>query len=111
MEIDVQENSNANVLYIEGRLDANSAPDLEKRLYEVIDRGEKAVILDFAHVAYISSAGLRILLMGAKKLKGTGRNLLLCNLNTSVMEVLKITGFHRVLAIHEDLEQAMAALI
>ncbi len=110
MQIDIQKHDDASVLHIDGRLDANSAPDLEKRLSEVIEQGEKAVVLDFARVAYVSSAGLRILLMGAKKLNGTGRNFLLCGLNASVMEVLKITGFQRVLTIHEDLKQALAAL-
>ena len=110
MEINSQEQEKASVLRIQGRLDASSAPDLEKRLCEVIDSTDKAVILDFSPLVYISSAGLRVLLMSAKKLNGTGRAFLLCGLNANVMEVLKITGFHRILEIHDDVEQTLAML-
>jgi anti-anti-sigma factor len=111
VEIEFHQRENATVLRIHGRLDANSAPDLDKRLSATISNGEETgVVLDLSPTVYVSSAGLRVLLAAAKQLKNVHRPLLLCGINASVMEVIETTGLHRVLEIHDTLEQALAAL-
>ncbi|MCB1804802.1 MAG: STAS domain-containing protein [Candidatus Competibacteraceae bacterium] len=110
MDIEVDERHNATALKLHGRLDANTAVDLDKQLTALIENDNKAVVLDFSAMAYISSAGLRILLTAAKKLQSQQRAFLLCAINANIMEVFKMTGFHRILQIHDNLDQALNAL-
>ena len=110
MDIEIEERDNAAVLKLQGRLDANTAVDLEKQLLFVIENDTKAVVLDFGTTAYISSAGLRILLTTAKKLQSQQRTFLLCDINTNIMEVFKMTGFHRILQLRDNLNEALNTL-
>lgn len=110
MNIETLDKVNATVLRLEGKIDANTSPDLEKQLTTVIEHTDKAVVLDFSPTVYISSAGLRVLLAAAKKLSGNRRAFLLCGVGENVMKVFKMTGFQRILEIHEDLEQALETL-
>lgn len=81
---------------LEGRLDTNTAPELEKALSEDIAKAEE-MILDLEKLEYISSAGLRVLLSTHKKM-GDGK-LIIRNVNELVMEVFEVTGFVDVLTI------------
>ncbi len=96
-----------NILWLRlvGRLDSNSSPELEKILLDEIAAG-KYVILDFTALEYISSAGLRILLMGAKRAKQRGTKLALCTLRDSILEVFRVSGFLRILNVFSTLEEA-----
>ena len=78
------------VLAIEGRLDTTTAPELENELKICLD-GVENLILDLAALEYISSAGLRVVLAAQKTMSKQG-NMILKNVNESVMEVFDITG-------------------
>jgi len=78
-------------LSIEGRLDTTTAPQLEKEFKEQL-QGVKELVLDFASLAYISSAGLRVILFALKIMKKQG-SMVVKNVNGTVMEVFEITGF------------------
>lgn len=82
---------------LEGRLDTGSAPQLEGVLRENL-RGVTALEMDFAGLAYISSAGLRVLLSAMKLMKKQG-DMVVRNVNETVMEVFEITGFADMLTI------------
>ena len=83
------------IVSLEGRLDTTTAPLLEKLLGEnCVDATE--LILDCERLAYISSAGLRVLLANQKKMKGAMKLINVCEL---VMEVFEITGFADILVI------------
>lgn len=82
---------------LEGRLDTSSAPQLEGVLKESL-RGVTDLVMDFAQLAYISSAGLRVLLSAMKMMKKQG-SMVVCNVNETVMEVFEITGFADMLTI------------
>lgn len=110
VDIEVEERAPATIVTIHGRLDASSSAEFERRLDVVLQAGDAILVLDFSKTAYVSSAGLRVLLAAARKLGGAGRQLLLCGLNPDVMEVFRVTGLHRVLNIHPDLEQTLATL-
>ncbi|MCL2088497.1 MAG: STAS domain-containing protein [Oscillospiraceae bacterium] len=86
------------VLFLSGRLDTASAADLQSVLLDELD-SEKNVVLDFMNVEYISSAGLRVLLLGEKKAIKTGAKQTLTNVSEDIMEVLRITGFSNILTI------------
>ena len=74
---------------IEGRLDTITAPELETFLGENY-KGTDTIIFDCVELAYISSAGLRVLLTAHKKMNGAIK---LINVSELVMEVLDVTGF------------------
>ena len=81
----------------EGRIDTMTAPELEKKLVEIID-GVSELVLDMAKVEYISSAGLRVILKVQKIMLRQGK-MKLVNVNENVMEVFEITGFSDILNI------------
>ena len=85
------------VLAIEGRLDTTPAPELENELKICLD-GVENLILDLAALEYISSAGLRVVLAAQKTMSKQG-NMILKNVNESVMEVFDITGMVDLLTI------------
>lgn len=80
-----------------GRLDTTTAPKLEAELKHSIS-GVQTLIFDFAEVAYISSAGLRVLLAAQKVMNRQG-TMILRNVNEAVSEVFEITGFCDILTI------------
>lgn len=84
---------------IEGRLDTATSPQLEAALLEVID-DIKELIFDFSKLEYISSAGLRILLMMQKKMMKQG-SMVIRHVNEIVAEVFEVTGFSDILTIEE----------
>jgi anti-anti-sigma factor len=86
------------VLSIEGRIETNTAPEFQNAVLGAFQKCSN-VILDFEEVAYISSAGLRGLLLGQKTAQSKGGSMVLTNVNDAVMEVLKMTGFRSILTI------------
>ena len=90
------ENGNA-VLKPAGRLDTLTAPDMEAAIKEVLP-GLTSLTLDLSELEYISSAGLRVLLL-AKKAIGAGGELTVCNVGETVMEILEVTGFSEILSV------------
>jgi anti-anti-sigma factor len=97
------------VLIIEGRLDSSTSGVLEKKLFEMTEAGEKNFVVDFASMDYISSAGLRVLLMAAKKTKKAGGKVVLSALNSNVKEVFDIAGFTSIFTISASQEEAIQA--
>jgi anti-anti-sigma factor len=107
MEIQKRKEKNMMVVSIKGRLDALTAPELEKDLLETIAGGEEGFIMDLSGLQYISSAGLRTLLVLAKKLKSGQGEILFTGLKGPVEEVFKISGFYSIFKIFDSLEAAL----
>lgn len=82
---------------VSGRLDTTTAPVLEAELKASLD-GISSLILDFSDLAYISSAGLRVLLSAQKVMNRQGK-MTIRNANDVVMEVFEVTGFSDILVI------------
>ena len=89
MKIDFNKNNGELTVVIDGRLDTNTAPDLESFLGKNYD-GTTSLVFDCEKLIYISSAGLRVLLTAHKRMKGAMK---LTNVGELVMEVLEMTGF------------------
>ena len=98
------------VLSPQGRLDSNTAKLFEAGLMGKIESGERRILVDFGQLDYISSAGLRVILMGAKKLKTLGGRFALSSLSENIKEVFDISGFSTILEIHPDRPTALAAM-
>ncbi len=82
---------------LEGRLDTGTAPQLEAELKSSLD-GVTTLVLDFAGLEYISSAGLRVLL-GAQKVMAKQGGMVIRNVNEVISEVFEVTGFVDILNI------------
>jgi anti-sigma B factor antagonist len=109
MQISEETRSGVLLVSASGRLDSTSAGALEAVLPARIQAHDK-VVLSLADVAYVSSAGLRVLLIGAKAARTKGHKLVLTGLAPNVREVFDISGFTSIFAIEDDLESALAAL-
>ncbi len=109
MEIEETTKDSLVVVAPNGRVDGFSAPDLEKRISEIVARGDTRVLLDCGKMNYISSAGLRAVLVGAKKCQQSGGKLALCALQSSCKSVMEISGFLTMLEYYETREAALAA--
>ena len=80
---------------LEGRLDTTTSPELETELHNSLD-GVKELVFDFKDLAYISSAGLRVLLSAQKTMNKQG-TMVVKNVNAEIMEIFEITGFTDIL--------------
>ncbi len=82
---------------LKGRLDTSTAPDLDDVLKANLD-GVPALVFDFEHVDYISSAGLRLLLPAQKRMNRQG-TMKIRNVREQIMEIFDVTGFSDILTI------------
>lgn len=92
---------------IDGRIDATTANDFEETLMGKVGK-HKIIILNCENLEYISSAGLRVLLVLAKKARETNHFISLANLQDDVLNVINITGFNTILNIYSDVDSALA---
>lgn len=92
MEIIITNNENECVVSLIGRLDSQSAPEIEGQVMEAADQNDK-LVLDLTKLEYTSSAGLRIIRNLQVKMTKKGGELLIKGTNKIVMEVFEMTGF------------------
>jgi len=109
MDISVENQSNALVFVIKGRLDGSTAPELQETLMSQLG-GAPVIIIDCAGLDYIASAGLRVLLMATKECKKSRRSFGLCQLQEDVQEVFRISGFSSIIDTFASREQALEML-
>jgi anti-anti-sigma factor len=108
VEVSTISHDHAVVIAVTGRLDTATAPVFEARIVDLIAEGHRRIIVDLTGLAYISSAGLRVLLVAAKRLKPEGGRLLLAAPGELVGQVLGITGFSGMLDTCATIEEALA---
>ena len=85
-------------LQIDGRVDTTTSPQLQNAILQAFQKGNK-LILDFSKVAYVSSAGLRALLIGQKTANSKGGSMTLTNVPEAVAQVFQMSGFSNILTI------------
>ncbi|WP_051305095.1 STAS domain-containing protein [Chitinilyticum litopenaei] len=98
------------LLQASGRLDGATSPELEKALLPLLADAGSRVLLDLAALDYVSSAGLRIILMAAKRAKQAGGRFVLCGLQPQVSEVFEMSGFTRILELAPTVADGRALL-
>ena len=97
MNIIKNQNDGILTIALEGRLDTTTAPELEQAIEGSLD-GVTELVMDFARLDYISSAGLRVLLSAQKTMSKQG-SMKVIHVNEMVMEVFEVTGFSDILTI------------
>lgn len=97
MTINQKREADCLTLEIGGRIDTVTAPELEAAVKGSLD-GVSALVIDFADVEYISSAGLRVLLIAQKQMNRQG-SMKVIHVREEIMEIFDVTGFSDVLTI------------
>lgn len=113
MEVLFQERGTVNVLKVQGRIDHTSAPAFQETLAPYLDAccsGDKPLVLDFSALEYISSIGLRALMLAARQVKAQEGRIVIVALTPVVADVLRIARFDLIFPIFGDLEAAMNSL-
>ncbi|MGB6104569.1 MAG: STAS domain-containing protein [Pusillimonas sp.] len=98
------------VISASGQINSANAAEVESGLLAYVDQGERLCALDLSGLDYISSAGLRVVLMLAKGLKQKSGQLILCSLQPQVHEVFDISGFLSILTVVESRDAAVSQL-
>ena len=96
MEVKFNKQDSTLTVVISGNIDTVTAPELDAQLQENIP-GIKDLVLDFAAVDYISSAGLRVILMANQQLEDADGTMTIKNANDDVRDVFEMTGFDSLL--------------
>ena len=109
--MELHESHHGKVLVIapQGRLDSTTAPGFEKQLMERLANCSH-LVLDFAALDFLSSAGLRVLLMAAKQIGKDDGRLILCQVSQPIREVLEISGFLGLMEVVDTRVQALEAM-
>ena len=107
MEIELSNEKEFLIFKISGRLDTTTSDQLEREINDHIDQKINNVILDFKNLNYISSAGLRVVLMLAKTMNEKKGKFFLTALNQEVYQVFEISGFLNILTVKATIQEAI----
>lgn len=107
MDISTEQIDSTTVVRMSGNLDTNTSGPAHQKLDALIEEGNTHLLVNLRQVAFVSSAGLRILLATAKRLNGTEGTLKISDLNETVNEVFEISGFNSILNVFSTEEDAL----
>jgi anti-anti-sigma factor len=110
MEIRKERVGETCVVTVTGRLDGIFGTAFANQVGELIAGANPKILIDFTDIDYVSSAGLRALLLLVRKAKASGSVFALCGVNEQVREVLDISGFTAMFSIHPGRAEGIAAL-
>lgn len=110
MELTERRAGKAVIVAAAGRIDMATADPLRQRIIPLVNEAGSVVVLDFAGVDYISSAGLRVLMLAAKEAKNSGSKIAVAALQPLVNEIFEISRFNKVLPCYAGVDEAVAAL-
>jgi anti-sigma B factor antagonist len=110
MEIRTQQLGDVLIADIAGRLDSRTAGPAATELNKLAQGGHGKLVLNVRELEYVSSAGLRAMLVAAKLAQARGGTLAICGANAAVAEVMEISGLARLLHLHATEEEALASV-
>ncbi len=99
------------VVDMSGTLDSTSSGEAGDRIVEIAKGEHRRVLLNLDKVDYVSSAGLRVILRGAKLLQVNRGELKICNANTLVKGVLETSGFNSLIKVYSTEQEAFSAFL
>jgi len=110
MPMETRHKDGVTIVDLSGRLDSAVSNDVTEQLTALVDSGHSKLIMNMKELAYLSSAGLRSLLVAAKLAKSANGEMRLCEPNGRVAKVLNEAGFDFLIKIDSDEAQSIAAL-
>jgi anti-sigma B factor antagonist len=115
MEITHRRFNRVDLLAIDGRLDAASAPQLKQQIDTLLDQGRCRLVLDLSNLEYVASPGLRVLIEARKNARSRkitdleGGDVRIANLPQRIKEVFDLTGFTSLFEIYPDTTEAVGS--
>ncbi|MYB89528.1 MAG: STAS domain-containing protein [Proteobacteria bacterium] len=97
------------VIHVGGHIDGVNAQEFQRGLNQRIQNADGPAVLDFKNLTYISSAGLRSILLAAKVFRDKNKKFVLCSLPETALQVIRISGFDKIIEIQESQSTAIAA--
>jgi anti-anti-sigma factor len=110
MNIQQAESDGVMVLAPAGRIDTTTSAAVEEAVRRAVDDGARRLVIDFAAVEYISSAGLRVFLVLAKRMRDLRGRLVLCGMPEPVSQVFRLAGFMTLFQVEATREAALATI-
>lgn len=110
MKIQEEQTQGVTVVAPVGRVDSTTSDALDRHLVKLSAAGTRAVVIDFEGVEYISSAGLRVMLSLAKRMREKRGVLALCSMNDGVRQVFELAGFLQLFAIESSRDRALQSV-
>ena len=110
MEIIEEIQGAIHIFRLKGRLDSNTSQKFEKKVFHAIDDGSQNIIVDFKDLDYISSTGLRVILLATKALRRRDGKIVLCLLNEYVREIFDVSGAGSLIPIRDTVEASIKEL-
>jgi anti-anti-sigma factor len=110
MDISEDRKADAVILGLSGKLDATTAKAFENKILSVIDSGVQQLVIDLSQLDYVSSSGLRVFLLAAKRLQPTNGKMSLCGLQDHIRQLFDLAGFSSILSIYGSREEAIKSL-
>lgn len=107
MTLDQQSRDGAEIIRIKGQLDSATAPELERVVLECLDGTCQRLVFDLGDMDYVSSAGLRVILLAGKKLRANHGQLVLAGLRDAVRDVFEMSGFLSLFRVTGNVEEAL----
>jgi anti-sigma B factor antagonist len=111
MKIETRKIHDVLVVDMSGTLDSTSSGEAGDRIVNVAEGEHKRVLLNLAELEYVSSAGLRVILRGAKLLQGKRGELKICNAKGPVRDVLETSGFKSLIKVYDTEQEAFSAFL
>lgn len=108
MEITIKKDSGITVVYPSGRIDTSTAKNFEEGIMKIISDNQE-IIISFSEINYISSAGLRVILVAGKKIASVKGQLALADMSEKIREVFKMSGFDKILKIYPTYSEAKSS--
>ncbi|MEX1248584.1 MAG: STAS domain-containing protein [Anaerolineales bacterium] len=110
MEISEKSYKRSTLIKLNGRIDMESSPELEKYLNKTFKKGQYKLVLDLSGVDYIYSAGLRVLVSSLKTARRYNRgDIRLASLSPRLKEAFKLVGFHQLFQTYDQVEDAVGS--
>jgi len=109
--IQLEKQAEYSIMRLAGRLDGVTMGEVEAAFLDVVAAGEQRFVMDLTGLEYISSAGLRVMLLAIKKTKAIGGRLVLFGLAGTVEEVFQMSGFTAIFSIVSTEPEAVEAIL
>ena len=109
MEIHSEREGSTLIARAEGRVDGANAREFDDALRATIGDNDRVLILDLAALSYVSSAGLRVFLLVAKRLQQRDGKFVVCSLSDPINEVFEISGFSKIIPTYASRSEALVA--
>lgn len=106
MKVDFKTQNNILIIKVNGSIDSNTAPEIQEKIFEA-SADSKNVIIDLSEVDFVSSAGLRVILMIYRQIKSKDGKVVLVGVSEEIRDVMTVTGFANFFEMVDSIENAL----